>query len=672
MAGLELLAAALLSATPIVPIGGGNALTLPAQRHLVRMDEPGGAVWLLAVQKDWADGNGLVFYRSDDEGNSWDFMAPIQDDASERDEADLLQVGQDVALVYSYEGPDLTASTRHDVYFQWWRWQSGSRTFAPQAPVKIFDSTSGTSAYSRAELAVDSNGRIWVQAFSLLSDGNSNNLVIAVSSNGGTSFTIEPNLATTSHRGGGRILSLGNRLMVIWAMHDGFQGTHFRIRNDSDPLNTWGPTQEAFPEGIYHGAALSAVATPEGGVQLAYKDENDEMLYLRTFDGSSFGPRTRLDGSSDWALQPAITAIGDDLVIFYDHVYTVGYSYDFRYRTWHNGSLGSAHILDGSGDFKGYPAAVDRLAPGFPTVPCFYGETDNAGVGGDAVLDTIDNPFGAAPPPPPDAGPPDAGPPDAGPPPPPPDAGPPDAGPPPPVDAGPPDAGPPPPVDAGPPDAGPPPPVDAGPPDAGRADAGPPDAGPVDAGSPDAGGVETLIFSDDFTTNIQPDDGLGAKWSLPSGYWYVDSKMAISDLDGADQATENVVTCQNCRVQSALVGFGVPEVGIFARAPSATSTDRYEAVIASNGNVRIQRVRSGTTTLLGQAASHISDLTELATLSLTVSGTSPVQLTATVNGTPVLSAADSSAQALTAAGYAGLWTTNAGVVWEAFRLYREP
>jgi len=651
MAGLELLAAALLGAAPIVPIGGGNALTLPAQRHLIRMDQPGGPVWLLAVQEDWADGHGLVFYRSDDEAQSWDFMAPIQDDPSERDEADLLQVGQDVALVYSYEGPDLTPSTRHDVYFQWWRWKSGSRTFAPQAPVKIFDSTSSTSAFSRAELAMDSNGRIWVQAYSLNPDGLSNNMVIAVSSNGGSSFTIEPNLASTDHRGGGRLLSLGNRMFVIWAMHDGFEGTHFRIRNDSDPLNSWGPTQEAFPEGIYHGAALSAVATPEGGVDLAYKDEDDEMLYFRTFDGTSFGPRVQIDGSSDWALQPAITALGDNLVIFYDHNDTSGYSYDFRYRTWRQGTLGPVNILDGSGDFKGYPASVERLPIGFPFVPCFYGETTNAAVGGDAVLDIIDSPFGTAPPPPPV------------------DAGPPDAGPPPVPDAGPADAGPPPPVDAGPPDAGP---VDAGAPDAGRPDAGSPDAGAPDAGQPDAGGVETLIFSDDFTTNINPDDGLGSNWSLPSGLWYVDSKMAISDLDGADQATEKLVTCQNCRVQSALVGFGVPEIGIFVRAPSTTSTDRYEAVIARNGNLRIQRVRSGTTTILGQAASKISDLTEFATVSLTVTGTSPVTLTAKVNGTPILTATDSSAQAITAAGYGGLWTTNAGVVWEAFRLYREP
>ena len=52
-----LLALALASSlTTVTPIGGGNALTLPAQRHLVHLD----GAWLLAVQKDGADGHGLA------------------------------------------------------------------------------------------------------------------------------------------------------------------------------------------------------------------------------------------------------------------------------------------------------------------------------------------------------------------------------------------------------------------------------------------------------------------------------------------------------------------------------------------------------------------------------------------------------------------------------------
>src|SRR4051812_46588387 len=103
------------------PIQNGNALTLPAARHLVRMQQGGGrpASWMLAIQQDGASGHGLVFLRSTDDAKSWSYYAPIQNDWSERDTPDLVPVGGDIALVYSYEAPTLGGSLRHDVYFQW-------------------------------------------------------------------------------------------------------------------------------------------------------------------------------------------------------------------------------------------------------------------------------------------------------------------------------------------------------------------------------------------------------------------------------------------------------------------------------------------------------------------------------------------------------------------------
>src|SRR5439155_687028 len=82
----------------------------------------------------------------------------------------LLAVGNDVAVLYSWEGPTLDGSTRHDVYFQWWRW--GGSDWTPEPARLVFDSTSSASAYYRAELARDSLGRLWVQAFRLEGDGS--------------------------------------------------------------------------------------------------------------------------------------------------------------------------------------------------------------------------------------------------------------------------------------------------------------------------------------------------------------------------------------------------------------------------------------------------------------------------------------------------------------------
>ena len=57
--------AALIVAGPVnfIGVSGGNALTLPAARHLVRLDPQNGkpATWLLAVQRDGADGHWLGF-----------------------------------------------------------------------------------------------------------------------------------------------------------------------------------------------------------------------------------------------------------------------------------------------------------------------------------------------------------------------------------------------------------------------------------------------------------------------------------------------------------------------------------------------------------------------------------------------------------------------------------
>src|SRR5436305_2094490 len=68
--------ASALSPRPLMNIGGGNALTLPAQRHLVRI----GGTLLLALQQDGADGHLLGMFRSDDDGQSWRRLGDIVQD----------------------------------------------------------------------------------------------------------------------------------------------------------------------------------------------------------------------------------------------------------------------------------------------------------------------------------------------------------------------------------------------------------------------------------------------------------------------------------------------------------------------------------------------------------------------------------------------------------------
>ncbi|MCP3059380.1 glycoside hydrolase [Myxococcus sp. K38C18041901] len=378
LAGALLAAVLAAGGTALVPVSGGNALTLPAQRHVVRVETGSGrpASLLVAIQQGSVESKGLVLYRSEDALRTVRRVGVIQPDATHADRAELLAVGRDVALVYSYEGPQLEPSSRHDVWFQWWRYQSAADTWAPEPAVRVMDADA-SSAYSRALLVRDSKGRLWVQAFRLESDGGST-AVVAVSTDQGASFGGHQALDKVRRRGGGRLLSVGTRLVFVYAMHDGFVPTRMRVRDDDDPLATWAPVREAFSDGIYHGAALSAVADGRGGMHLVYKDEQ-ERLYHRRFDGTSFGPRTLVESTSDWAIQAAITRVGDSLYIFYNRMRVLNAHYELRAKVLApDGTLGDAVTLDGDATFKGYPNAVDVLPEGSAEVPCLYGEAPDA------------------------------------------------------------------------------------------------------------------------------------------------------------------------------------------------------------------------------------------------------------------------------------------------------
>lgn len=368
----------------ITPIGGGNALTLPAQRHVVRLAPPeGDAVWLLALQQDGQQGHGLGFFRSEDEGQTWRYALPIQDDPAHRDTADLLPVGMDVALVYSYEGPSLGGSPRHDVFFQWWRYEASTRNWLPSPSVRVFDSALDSTGYTRAEIARDSQGRLWVQAFLLEPDGT-HTAVISVSEDEGLTFQPQPSLAQLPMRGGGRLLHLGDRLLFVYG-HHGVSPAWFRVRMDTAPVDSWQPEQQAFPEGMYHGAALSAVSPGEGQMHLVYKDVSERLFY-RAFDGQAFGPPTLLDGQSNWALQPAVTWVGKELVVFGNTVVTPNTDYALTARVLSDGHFGPLQVLESTPRFRGYLAAPERLPASFSRVPCIYGETPDAALEGSATI----------------------------------------------------------------------------------------------------------------------------------------------------------------------------------------------------------------------------------------------------------------------------------------------
>jgi len=414
-----------LSVGSIASVGGANALSTPAARHMVRM--PSGA-YLLALQRDGtATQPGLSFYRSDDDGGSWRFYRAINSIARERQTADLLAVGGDVAMVQSYDAPsllpDATLDPSRKVWFQWWR--GGAGEWQAEAPVAVFEPALG-EAYHRGEVAVDSAGRIWVQAFSRggaacnpstdavcklcdtvdNGDNYANEMVVSVSTDGGRTFSSPQILGSTLCRAGGRLIDLGDKLMLIWNDYSANENgtrvvTRFVERGASDPLASWSAPQDAFPDkpwdGIYHGAALSAVADGAGGMHLVYKDQNDLLLWYRYFDGAAFGAAVQVDDSrGDWALQPAVTRRGDDLFVFDNHLTLAG-RYETRHWRLSSGlGPGRAMSLDDGGPFYGYPASPEQVPAESPLFPYAFASTpDQNSPGEELALRIATDPPGA-------------------------------------------------------------------------------------------------------------------------------------------------------------------------------------------------------------------------------------------------------------------------------------
>jgi Big-like domain-containing protein len=406
--------AQLLGRTTVAAVGGANALSPPAARHLVRT---ASGSYLLALQRGGtALQPGLVLYQSDDEGRAWSFLDTLAADPAARQTADLVVVGNDVALVRSFDAPSIVPDAVLDpgrqVYFQWWRFD-GEGGWSADPPVLVFDPPAG-SAYHRAEVAIDSLGRIWVQAFrrgatacdplsdtrcarcheTINGDNYPNDVVVAVSSDGGRTFSPAQTLAQTVCRAGGRLIRLGTRLLLLWNDYSANQngtviGTRFMVRDDVAPDGFWAAPGDAFPDlpvdGIYHGAALSEVADGEGGLHLVYKDQNEQRLWYRHFDGKGFGARVEVDDSAgDWALQPATSLVGGELFVLDNHVTAAGY----QTRMWQlSKGLGAAAAttLESESEFYGYPSMPETLPADVTSIAYLHSRTPAADLAGAEV-----------------------------------------------------------------------------------------------------------------------------------------------------------------------------------------------------------------------------------------------------------------------------------------------
>jgi hypothetical protein len=121
---------------------------------------------------------------------------------------------------------------------------------------------------------------------------------------------------------------------------------------------------------------------------------------------------------------------------------------------------------------------------------------------------------------------------------------------------------------------------------------------------------------------------------------------------------------------SASVGvLGTDYNGVLLRASTASPAGtHYAAYMNRDGSLWIARRNAYAYTYLGTAATKV-DATKPHTLVLSGQGTTSVQLTLTVDGAPMISVADTSAQRIATAGRAGIFSySGTGAAFDDFVL----
>jgi hypothetical protein len=414
-------------------IGDAHALAPPAARHVLRIDLGGRGAYLMAINRQNADPSnpGLVLMRSDDEGQHWTFYRRIDNTATQlrnKFNADVIAVGGDVALVYSYDY-DLNDPSSDDalrkVFFQYWQYD-GTNDWNLVTERTVWDPGTSGTMYERAEIARDSTGAYWVQAWHRANlapgqyhDHTPEDLVarsstITDASNPAFDFSNEQILVHTDWRAGGRLVALPNplgnpqpgRLLMLWNDYSFAPSTtKFIYRTDSDPKTIWSLPTVAFPDdpydGIYHGAAMSSVGDGGGNLHLVYKDttELSKAWYRRyDFKTDTFGLRTLVDNSqADWALQLATTLFKGDLVVFDNHLVNSELAYPWRLctsypepcvnlnryetRMWRlSTGLGPNNFtsLGTENFFNGYPSSPETLQSLAPWLVYCYSQNPDA------------------------------------------------------------------------------------------------------------------------------------------------------------------------------------------------------------------------------------------------------------------------------------------------------
>lgn len=174
------------------------------------------------------------------------------------------------------------------------------------------------------------------------------------------------------------------------------------------------------------------------------------------------------------------------------------------------------------------------------------------------------------------------------------------------------------------------------------------------------------LFTDDFNRTT----GLGSNWRQLVGSTTTDGSFAVSA--GATNAAAVVPSLgtDDYVVESTLIiPPGSLYSGIVARGrnDSSFTSDLYAAQLSSNGTANLYRRNAGTWTLLKSAPAGVV-VNKAYTLRLRVSGSNPVNLELSVDGSSLINFSDSAASRILS-GVPGILNYNPGVKYDRWTVY---
>ena len=195
-------------------------------------------------------------------------------------------------------------------------------------------------------------------------------------------------------------------------------------------------------------------------------------------------------------------------------------------------------------------------------------------------------------------------------------------------------------------------------------DGGVTDGGVSDGGVSDGGTNETVLFDDSFSRT----GPLGPTWQIAHG-GFTDDGAHAQPTAPRSYAIARVAPPLSATAVSPIGVLGTDYNGVLLRAsPANPSAEHYAAYMNHDGSLWIARRNAAIYTYLGKASLKVNPA-QPHTLALTAQGTAPVLLRFSVDGTPVLSVTDSSAQRLVNPGRAGIFSwSGTGAAFDEFEV----